>query len=119
MESDLPMEEVAQRMVSSCNAFYKMVYDARQRLLNCRRSTASACKTCSLPPRMSRGKVWRSCSICKVWMDLAIDENEQKTKMKLTRSSLKQLLQGVPALRPNKSAATAVGMCWTVLPSWN
>jgi RNA polymerase sigma factor (sigma-70 family) len=34
MESDLPMEEVARRMGSTRNAFYKMVYDARQRLLN-------------------------------------------------------------------------------------
>ena len=34
MESDLPMEEVAQQMGSSRNAFYKMVYDARQRLLS-------------------------------------------------------------------------------------
>ena len=33
MESDLPMEEVARRMGKSRNAFYKMVYDARQRLL--------------------------------------------------------------------------------------
>ncbi len=34
MESDLPMEEVARRMGKSRNAFYKMVHDARQRLLN-------------------------------------------------------------------------------------
>jgi RNA polymerase sigma factor (sigma-70 family) len=34
MESDLPMEEVALRLGTSRNAFYKMVYDARQRLLS-------------------------------------------------------------------------------------
>lgn len=33
MESEMPMEEVAQRMGTSRNAFYKLVYDARQRLL--------------------------------------------------------------------------------------
>lgn len=34
MESDLPMEEVARDLGTTRNAFYKMVYDARQRLLN-------------------------------------------------------------------------------------
>ena len=45
-------------------------------------------------------------------MDLIIDQNEQKTKMKLTRSSLKQLLQGVTGVGTEEIGCDD---CWDVL----
>jgi len=34
IESEMPMEELARRMGTSRNAFYKMIHDARQRLVH-------------------------------------------------------------------------------------